>query len=69
MKAKDEAKKLTLSFIDLVHTEDNGAKSNMKDCALICVDEMQKLLIKINGDKFMDMFKELVELKQEIERL
>ncbi len=40
MKPKEKAKELVVKFMDLVHTEDAGAKANMKSCALICVQEI-----------------------------
>lgn len=38
MTPKEKAKEIILSYIDLVHTEENGAKENMKQCALIDVN-------------------------------
>jgi hypothetical protein len=40
MTPKEKAKELTLKFIHLVHSEDEGSKCNMKSCALLCVDEI-----------------------------
>jgi len=50
MKPKEKAKKIALSFIDLVHTEEAGLKKNVKRCALICADEVLEALSEVETE-------------------
>ena len=59
MTAKDKAKELVEKFIWI------DCRSDAKQCALICVDEMLKAVITI-ADRRFDFY---TEVKQEIKQL
>ena len=80
MKPKDKAKELVDRFKDMVMGDIGGIIElfNAKQCALICVYEMEEQLRKLMLDKNLDiganatayvMIKDLEEIKQEINQL
>ena len=66
MTAKDKAKEL----VDRFRIGDRNMKSKAKQCALICVSEMQKLVRCISPkEHYVKDYNYLEEVKQELNKL
>ena len=79
MTAKEKAKELVQKYHDMIwETGNTISKPMLKQCALICVDEIVKILMNLRGE-FMDLknisysktesLEYWQEVKQQIEKL
>ena len=66
-KAKEIINKHYSNLVDfLTHYQ---AYKLAKQCALICIDNLQDELIKLNSDKSLDLFNYYQDVKQEINKI
>jgi len=74
MKPKEKAKELISKFTFLKTPESDNKFYNPKQCALICVDEINNALqnissLQVIGNVLLDQIKYYQEVKQEITNL
>jgi hypothetical protein len=64
---KEEAKNLIYKFKDEIEDyEFENAIVEAKQCALLCVDKLQRVLINLNSDYSLELFNFYQDVKQAI---